>query len=87
MIVDCEFHGSLRLKREIAQTLADQGINAFATGWGEDDAPVIDDAVRALMVEAEKLTDALCIPAYSVLDDAERKALVAGVKAFEAALA
>lgn len=39
------------------------------------------------MVEAEKLTDALCIPAYSVLDDAERKALVAGVKAFEAALA
>ena len=56
-------------------------------GWGEDDAPVIDDAVRALMVEAEKLTDALCIPAYSVLDDAERKALVAGVKAFEAALA
>ena len=56
-------------------------------GWGEVDAPVIDDAVRALMVEAEKLTDALCIPAYSVLDDAERKALVAGVKAFEAALA
>lgn len=56
-------------------------------GWGEDDAPVIDDAVRALMVEAEKLTDALCIPAYSVLADAERKALVAGVKAFEAALA
>lgn len=56
-------------------------------GWGEDDAPVIDDHVRALMVEAEKLTDALCIPAYSVLDESERQALVSGVKAFESALA
>lgn len=56
-------------------------------GWGEDDAPIIDDHVRALMVEAEKLTDALCIPAYSVLDKTERMALVAGAKAFQAALA
>jgi hypothetical protein len=56
-------------------------------GWGEDDTPLVDDQVRALMVQAENLTDALCIPAYSVLNDAERKALVAGVKAFEAALA
>jgi hypothetical protein len=56
-------------------------------GWGEDDTPHVDDQVRALMVQAENLTDALCIPAYSVLNDAERKALVAGVKAFEAALA
>ena len=55
-------------------------------GWGEDDAPVVDDQVRALMVEAEKLTDALCIPAYAVLNDAERKALVDGAKAFESAL-
>jgi hypothetical protein len=38
------------------------------------------------MVQAEHLTDALCIPAYSVLNDAERKALVDGTKAFEAAL-
>jgi hypothetical protein len=56
-------------------------------GWGEDEAPVVDDQVRALMVQAEHLTDALCIPAYSVLNESERKALVAGVKAFEAALA
>ena len=56
-------------------------------GWGEDDTPLVDDQVRALMVQAENLTDALCIPAYAVLNDAERKALVAGVKAFEAALA
>ena len=55
-------------------------------GWGEDDAPVVDDQVRALMVQAENLTDALCIPAYAVLNDAERKALVDGTKAFEAAL-
>jgi hypothetical protein len=55
-------------------------------GWGENDAPVVDDTVRALMVEAEKLTDALCIPAYSVLNEAERKASVDGTKAFEAAL-
>jgi hypothetical protein len=38
------------------------------------------------MVQAENLTDALCIPAYSVLNDAERKALVEGTKAFETAL-
>jgi hypothetical protein len=56
-------------------------------GWGEDDTPLVDDQVRALMVQAENLTDDLCIPAYAVLNDAERKALVAGVKAFEAALA
>ena len=55
-------------------------------GWGEDDAPVVDDQVRALMVQAENLTDALCIPAYAVLNDAERKALVDGAKAFESAL-
>ncbi len=55
-------------------------------GWGEDDAPVVDDQVRALWDQAEKLTDALCIPAYAVLNDAERKALVDGAKAFEAAL-
>ncbi len=55
-------------------------------GWGEDDTPHVDDQVRALMVQAENLTDALCIPAYAVLNDAERKALVDGAKAFEAAL-
>ena len=55
-------------------------------GWGEDDVPHVDDQVRALMVQAENLTDALCIPAYAVLNDAERKALVDGTKAFEAAL-
>ena len=39
------------------------------------------------MVTAEELTDALCIAPYSVLNESERASLVAGAKAFEAALA
>ena len=39
------------------------------------------------MVAVEELTDALCIAPYSVLNDSERASLVAGAKAFEAALA
>jgi hypothetical protein len=39
------------------------------------------------MVTAEELTDALCIAPYAVLNESERASLVAGAKAFEAALA
>ena len=38
------------------------------------------------MVAAEELTDAFCIAPYSVLNETERASLVAGAKAFEAAL-
>jgi len=56
-------------------------------GYPEDEMPVIDDAFLAQMAEAEKITDAIVEPAYAVLNDAERSALVAGVQAAKEALA
>ena len=56
-------------------------------GWSESEYPHVDDETRARMVAAEKLTDALCIAPYSVLNEIERASLVAGARAFEAALA
>ena len=55
-------------------------------GWSESEYPQVDDETRARMVAVEELTDALCIAPYSVLNDSERASLVAGAKAFEAAL-
>jgi hypothetical protein len=55
-------------------------------GWSEDDAPVIGpDQVEALD-RAEALTDTLVLPAYSVLDEAGRRALAEGVDRIEGAL-
>jgi hypothetical protein len=56
-------------------------------GWSEDEAPVISDEDRALGRDAETLTDRIVLPAYSVLDDAGRHSLVAGLEAMESALA
>jgi hypothetical protein len=56
-------------------------------GYSEDEMPVIDDAFLAQMAKAEEITDAIVEPAYAVLTDAERAALVAGVKAAKEALA
>lgn len=55
-------------------------------GWTPADGPVIDEAVKAKMDEAEALTDRLVTPAYAVLDEAERVAFVAGLHAIRAAL-
>lgn len=56
-------------------------------GYSEDEMPVIDDAFLAQMAEAERITDEIVEPAFSVLNDAERAALVAGVSAAKDALA
>ena len=56
-------------------------------GWGEADAPHIDDSVREKMKKVEDLTDQLVLPAYGVLDEAGRTALLEGAKAIAAALA
>ena len=56
-------------------------------GWSADDAPVIDDAVHAQMDAAEELTDRLVLPAFAVLDDADRAALVEGLQRIQSALA
>ena len=55
-------------------------------GWGPDAAGEITDEHRRLRVEAERLTDDIVRPAYSVLDDAGRTALSSGIDALEVAL-
>ncbi len=50
--------------------------DAAKFGWGADDAPLIDDAARQAMVQAEALTDHLVRPAYAVLDPIEREVFV-----------
>ena len=60
--------------------------DAAQFGWGPDDAPVVDDEVRAAMVEAERLTDLMVRSAYAALDEVERDAFVAGLRNVQAAL-
>lgn len=55
-------------------------------GWSEDDAPLIDKVVQLKMLEAETLTDRLVAPAYGVLDESGRTALLAGAQAIKVAL-
>jgi hypothetical protein len=55
-------------------------------GWTPEDAPHIDDSTRAALDAAERLTDAIVMPAYAVLNDAQRAALVDGAHAIKAAL-
>lgn len=55
-------------------------------GWTDDDAPHIDEDVRLKMLEAETLTDRLVAPAYGVLDESGRAALLAGAQAIRTAL-
>ena len=56
-------------------------------GYTEEEMPEITDAVKKAMAEAESYTDKLVEPAYAVLSEAERVALVDGLKAVKAALA
>jgi hypothetical protein len=56
-------------------------------GWSEDDAPTITAEDRATWAIAEQLTDRIVLPAYAVLDEAGRQALVTGLGALESALA
>jgi hypothetical protein len=60
--------------------------DAAQFGWGPDDAPAVDDTVRAAMVEAEALTDRMVRSAYAALDEAERDAFVTGLQGVQAAL-
>jgi hypothetical protein len=55
-------------------------------GWTPEDAPHIDDSTRAALDAAERQTDAIVMPAYAVLNDAQRAALVDGARAIKAAL-
>jgi hypothetical protein len=55
-------------------------------GWSEDDAPTISAEDRATWAIAEQLTDRIVLPAYAVLDQDGRRALVGGLEAMESAL-
>ncbi len=55
-------------------------------GWTDADAPTIDEALVAAMADAEALTDRLVAPAFAVLADDERAALVNGLQAIQVAL-
>jgi hypothetical protein len=55
-------------------------------GWSEDDPPTITDRERSRHDAAEALTDDLLRPAYSVLDEDGRQALVDGISEIESAL-
>lgn len=55
-------------------------------GWTAEDAPHIDDDARQRLVEAEKLTDRIVAPAFAVLNDGERRDLLAGAQAIKQAL-
>ena len=56
-------------------------------GYGEDEAPEVDESVHTKMAEAERLTNFIVEPAFAVLDAAEQKVLVDGLAATKAALA
>ncbi len=55
-------------------------------GWADEDTPQVTDRERSMLREAEDLTDELVLPAYSVLEEAGRAALVAGLTAIGDAL-
>jgi hypothetical protein len=55
-------------------------------GWSEDDAPDLGPDATDALERAEALTDALVLPAYSVLDESGRRALAEGIDRIEGAL-
>jgi hypothetical protein len=55
-------------------------------GWTAEDTPEVTEAERSKLEAAERLTDELVLPAYSVLDEAARQSLLAGVDAIGDAL-
>lgn len=55
-------------------------------GWTDADAPEITDVEVAKLAAADAITDQLVLPAYSVLDEAGRDALVTGLDRIAAAL-
>ncbi len=55
-------------------------------GWTAEEAPEIGDTERAQLAAADELTDRLVAPAYDAVDDAGRKAILAGLDQMEAAV-
>ena len=55
-------------------------------GWSADRVPAVTDADRERLAEAEVVTDRIVAPAYDVLDDTGRAALLDGLAAMESAI-
>lgn len=55
-------------------------------GWTPEDAPPLGDDLARKMKDAEALTDAIVLPAYSVLDAAGAQTLLDGALAIKAAV-
>jgi hypothetical protein len=56
-------------------------------GWTPADAEAVSDEERALLAEADRVTDVIVTPAFAVLDDAGATALLRGLDAAGAAAA
>jgi hypothetical protein len=55
-------------------------------GWKEEDTPSVTDDDRRRLADADELTDRLVGPAFGVLDDPDRTALLDGLRAMGAVL-
>jgi hypothetical protein len=55
-------------------------------GWKAEDVEAVGETDRMKLKEAEALTDRIVLPAYSVLDESGRRALVDGLAAIKAAI-
>ena len=81
-----EFRGSAHLIAIRAAGLDDKTAHCIRRpadiemfGWTQADGAAITDADRAKLALADEITDRLVLPAYAVLDDAGRDALVLGL--------
>ncbi|MGH9047328.1 MAG: SCO6745 family protein [Acidimicrobiales bacterium] len=89
-----EFRGSAHLAAVIGALLEPRIAHFMrrpdffgAFGYADDDKPEVTDEHRAKLAAADEVTDAMVARAYSVLDDAQRAALLDGLGAMERALA
>lgn len=89
-----EFRGSAHLIALRAAGVSSPTAHAFKRpdmwkqfGYSEDEMPKITDEIRQAMDKAEEITDRIVEPAYAVLTDSERAALIEGLLAVKTALA
>jgi hypothetical protein len=54
--------------------------------FGYEEPPTVNEADRAALDRAEQITDDILLPAFSVLDEAQAEALVAGTTAMHTAI-
>jgi hypothetical protein len=86
-----EMRGSAHLAAVAAVGLATPVAHAIkrpddVAAFGYEEPPVVTDADRAAHARAERITDDILEPAFSVLTEAQSEALVAGTEAMHAAI-